>query len=245
AQRGAADGAARAEAGGAGRDRFRPRHRRAAHRRRRREPPARARAFDDRHHALPAPARLHRARQGARALGRSHRALGWARAGARARSARLCVDLRAEAGRCGSRDAGSLAGWGRTMSDVDTWLATFRTQAASLPGAGLPWLAEIRRRAVERFADEGWPTHRMENYRHTSLAFLGQQRYVVPAAASRSGQAPHAMLEQLRADDASGHWLVFVDGAFAASLSSIGALPSGAQLGALSEVLARSPERVQ
>ena len=131
------------------------------------------------------------------------------------------------------------------MSSVDTWLAAFRTQAASLPGAGLPWLAEIRRRAVERFADEGWPTHRMENYRHTSLAFLGQQRYVVPAAASRSGQAPHAMLEQLRADDASGHWLVFVDGAFAASLSSIGALPSGAQLGALSEVLARSPERVQ
>ena len=130
------------------------------------------------------------------------------------------------------------------MSDVDTWLAAFRTQAASLPGAGLPWLAEIRRRAIERFADEGWPTHRMENYRHTSLVFLGQQRFVAPAAA-RGDASARAALERLRADDASGHWLVFVDGVFDASLSAIGSLPAGAQLGALSGALARSPERVE
>jgi predicted ABC-type transport system involved in lysophospholipase L1 biosynthesis ATPase subunit len=48
----------------------RPRHRRAAHRRTRRQRPARRRPRDCHDHPLPAPARLRRARPGARAAGR-------------------------------------------------------------------------------------------------------------------------------------------------------------------------------
>ena len=62
ARRDPADGGARAAALHPRRDRFRPRHRRAADRRRRRQCAARARARDDRHHPLPAAARIHRAR---------------------------------------------------------------------------------------------------------------------------------------------------------------------------------------
>ncbi|RPH67816.1 MAG: Fe-S cluster assembly protein SufD, partial [Burkholderiales bacterium] len=127
------------------------------------------------------------------------------------------------------------------MSDIDTWLAAFRTQAAGLPGAGLPWLATIRQRAIERFADEGWPTNRLENWRHTSLAFLGQQRFVV----AQAGSSPQAAIDGLRSGDEGGHWLVFVDGVFAPAMSAIGALPAGAQVCALSEAMTRFPERVE
>ena len=94
AQRDPADGGARAEAGDPRRDRLGPRHRRAAHRGRRRELAQEPRARDDRRHALPAPAQLHRARLRARAGRRPHREVGRQGAGARARGARLRLAAR-------------------------------------------------------------------------------------------------------------------------------------------------------
>src|SRR5690606_11258779 len=66
--------------------------------------------------------------------------------------------------------------------------------AASLPGANLPWLARLRDEAIGRFADEGWPTTRRENWRHTSLAFMEQQALAVSEAV-----APEAIVADLRA----------------------------------------------
>lgn len=131
------------------------------------------------------------------------------------------------------------------MSDIDTWLASFRTRAATLSGARLPWLAAVRQRAIERFADEGWPTSRIEAFRHTSLAFLAQQRFVAAQPADATAAAAQQAIAQLRRDDPEGHWLVFVDGVFAPALSEQGDLPAGAQVGPLSQALAQSPERVE
>ena len=70
------------------------------------------------------------------------------------------------------------------MSAIDFWVAEHRARAPRLPGAALPWLAGLRERAIQRFADEGWPTPRIENWHHTSLAFMEQR-----AAAIRAGEA--------------------------------------------------------
>lgn len=126
------------------------------------------------------------------------------------------------------------------MSSAASRLAAFQAQAASLPGAGLPWLAEIRRRAIERFAAAGWPSNKLENWRHTSLAGLETQSFGPPAVAAR----PEALVAQLR-HDSEGHWLVFVDGAFAPALSSVGALPAGAEAAALSQVLGQRAQDVE
>ena len=80
------------------------------------------------------------------------------------------------------------------MSAIDFWLGRHRDSAAALPGADLPWLARLREDAIDRFADEGWPTTRRENWRHTSLAFMGQQ-----ALAVREVVAPEAVVAALRA----------------------------------------------
>ena len=145
------------------------------------------------------------------------------------------------------------------MSAIDFWLGRHRDTAARLPGADLPWLVRLREDAIDRFADEGWPTTRRENWRHTSLAFMGQQ-----ALAVREAAAPETVVAALRAryqaargaaQDAAqqgtesaskdGHWVVFVDGHFAPALSAIGGLPGGVRIGSLADALAQTPEKVE
>jgi Fe-S cluster assembly protein SufD len=143
------------------------------------------------------------------------------------------------------------------MSAIDSWVEAWRAQAASLPGAGLPWLAAVRQRAIDRFAAEGWPTNRLDNWRHTSLAFLADESLVplaqmqagggsaAPEAAADALASARAALELLRQGEGDGHWLVFVDGRHVPALSAVGALPAGVQLQSLSEALARQPEQVE
>lgn len=152
------------------------------------------------------------------------------------------------------------------MSAIDFWLGRHRDTAADLP-----WLVRLREDAIDRFADEGWPTTRRENWRHTSLAFMGQQ-----ALAVREAVTPEAVVAALRAryqtaqsaaQDAAqrgtesapgsapgsapesaskdGHWVVFVDGHFAPALSAIGGLPGGVHIGSLADALAQTPEKVE
>ncbi|NLC36288.1 MAG: Fe-S cluster assembly protein SufD, partial [Alcaligenaceae bacterium] len=63
------------------------------------------------------------------------------------------------------------------MSSVQPWLADFSARHQQLPGADLPWLAVMRQRAIDRFAAEGWPTPKKEDWRHTSLALLEQAAF--------------------------------------------------------------------
>ncbi|WP_068807218.1 Fe-S cluster assembly protein SufD [Thauera phenolivorans] len=126
------------------------------------------------------------------------------------------------------------------MSALDLWRERHRALAPQLPGAGLPWLARLRARALERFADEGWPTSRQEDWRHTSLAFLEQSELV----AANAGDAA-AAVERLRAASPDGHWLVFVGDRFAPALSAIGALPAGVTLMPLADALATEADTVE
>lgn len=128
------------------------------------------------------------------------------------------------------------------MSGIDTWLADFDARAGTLPGAGLPWLAARRREAMARFADEGWPTARLENWRHTSLVFLDGLDFAAPPAAD-----PARIVDALRATagEEQDHWLVFVGGRHAPALSRLGRLPAGAQIGSLADVLAARPDLLE
>jgi Fe-S cluster assembly protein SufD len=89
---------------------------------------------------------------------------------------------------------------------------------------------------MERFADEGWPTAKLEAWRHTSLQTLQQQAFAAPAEAK--AVAPYGQAD-------AGLWMVFVDGHFAPQLSRLGTLPQGVQLRSLHQALAESPDALQ
>ena len=125
------------------------------------------------------------------------------------------------------------------MSAVQNWQEDFGARAGELFGAAVPWLATTRRRALARFNDEGWPTTRQEEWHHTTLAALGQASFSIG-----TGSCTRARIEALRDGDA-GHWLVFVDGRYAADLSDPGVLPGGVELTPLSRVATDHPERLE
>lgn len=126
------------------------------------------------------------------------------------------------------------------MSSVQSWLSDFTARQGALPGADLPWLAAMRRRAIERFAAEGWPTQRNEDWRHTSLALLEQAEFTTDT----QSQDVAAQVRALRGDE-NGHWLVFVDGRYMPSLGHLGKLPAGVRLGTLADALALEADLVQ
>lgn len=126
------------------------------------------------------------------------------------------------------------------MSSVQSWLSDFSARQGSLPGADLPWLAALRRRAIDRFAAEGWPTTRKEDWRHTSLAALEQAAFDTNAVPLDVA----ARVRALRGDD-KGHWLVFVDGRYMPSLGHLGKVPAGVRLGTLADALALEADLVE
>ncbi len=130
------------------------------------------------------------------------------------------------------------------MRAIDFLVAQHRTRSPQLPGANLPWLAQLRGRALERFAAEGWPTTRRDDWRHTSLAFL-EQLELGAGSATAAATDVAAALAALRAGAEGEHWLVFVDGRLAPALSALGSLPAGVRIASLADAFAHEAEAVE
>jgi len=125
------------------------------------------------------------------------------------------------------------------IAGVEGYLAAFeRFERALSEPAGL---TALRRQAIARFAELGFPTLRQEEWRLTNVAPVAQGAFHWPEGdpdAVPSGRlAPHVF-------DAAAR-LVFVDGRFSPRLSSLGELPQGVIVASLSEMLARDPERLE
>jgi Fe-S cluster assembly protein SufD len=121
----------------------------------------------------------------------------------------------------------------------DTCLQDFRQIESALPGSGAPWLRAQRVAALETFRETGFPTLRHEDWKYTDARPIVQRRFRLAAA--------HALPDAaaLRPYTLAGHQLVFVDGRFAASLSTPAPLPAGVEVMSLAQALARVPERLE
>ena len=90
-------------------------------------------------------------------------------------------------------------------------------------------IGEARKAAQERFAESGWPTRRMENWRFTNLKPLIDTRFTPASAGDEDSAGLAAHLGTLPQID-SDH-LVFINGRFSQQHSKIGSLPSKAFVG--------------
>jgi Fe-S cluster assembly protein SufD len=125
------------------------------------------------------------------------------------------------------------------IAGVEGYVAEFeRFQRTLNEPAGL---TAMRRQAIERFAELGFPTLRQEEWRLTNVAPVAQGSFRWPDgdpdAVAPGRLAPHIF-------DAAAR-LVFVDGRFAPRLSAVGDLPEGVIVASLAEVLARDPGRLE
>jgi Fe-S cluster assembly protein SufD len=105
------------------------------------------------------------------------------------------------------------------------------------------WLAPLRRRALERFAESGFPTTRDEDWRYTNLAALAATPFR-PAAPSPAGVLAGA-LEHVALPGVQWPRLVFVDGRYSPELSTARSLSRGGQVTSLAEAMITDGDMIE
>src|SRR5438067_9346779 len=111
-------------------------------------------------------------------------------------------------------------------------------------GRGAPaWLKRTRKDASGRFQSLGFPTTADEEWRFTSVAPIAEARFA-PALDGRAALAT-ADLAPFRQTDLTSAELVFVNGRYAADLSTFDALPRGVRVSNLAATLTADPEDVE
>ncbi len=101
-------------------------------------------------------------------------------------------------------------------------------------GAHLPWMGQLRRQAMERFAHRGFPTRRDEDWKNTDVASIAKLSLAtgLPVIPPLGGALPRIE---------GAHRLVFVDGGFVPSAELRQDLPPGVVLCTLKQALAEDP----
>jgi Fe-S cluster assembly protein SufD len=119
----------------------------------------------------------------------------------------------------------------------DRYVAAFETLQRQGALRGPSWLAPLRRSAMARFAETGFPTTRDEDWRYTSLAPLAAMPFR-PAESLAPDRLPAGALERLALGGADWPRLVFVNGRYSPRHSLLPPLPGGTQLSSLAEAMA-------
>ena len=105
------------------------------------------------------------------------------------------------------------------------------------------WLKSVREEAATQFSEQAFPTYKEENWRYTDVRPVVRTAFRSAVGGPLSDVARDAIADALYGSD----WaeLVFVDGFYNASLSTIPALPGGVVVGGLADALAQDEATVQ
>jgi len=120
--------------------------------------------------------------------------------------------------------------------------AEFARCEDQLAGSSPPWLAPVRRAAIERFDELGLPTRKDEPWKYTPTTRIAKATF---SPSSRSAALSRSDIARLFGNPAVDCSLVFVDGRFARELSSTDSAPKTVFATSLADVLRDDPQRVQ
>ncbi len=123
------------------------------------------------------------------------------------------------------------------------YLADYENTAPVLPGQHLPWLRQLRDEALQRFAQQGFPSPREEEWKYTNVSAIEKKRFSFPVIGDKQALVDDQWLDAYRLTYA---WsVVLVDGRFSAQLSSLQGLPDGVILCGMAEALEKYPDRLE
>ncbi len=114
------------------------------------------------------------------------------------------------------------------------WLDDFEAFDRARSGHEPASVGAIRRRAIERFAELGFPSIRQEDWRFTNVAPIARREFHRPEPGA--GEVGRREVEPWLFESARAH-LVFVDGRLRPELSNTEKLPSGTVLGGLGDAM--------
>ncbi|HLK33859.1 MAG TPA: Fe-S cluster assembly protein SufD [Terriglobales bacterium] len=128
-----------------------------------------------------------------------------------------------------------------TSRELSSYLEAFTEFARRAPGQEQGWLRKLREDSFARFCQTGFPTTHDEDWRFTSVSAIAQTAFQLPPT------APQVRAEEIESYRLAGAacQLVFVNGKFAAQLSSVSKLPKGVSAGSLAEEIRRDPKPLE
>jgi Fe-S cluster assembly protein SufD len=123
-------------------------------------------------------------------------------------------------------------------------MKAFRKDFDRQPEA-VEWLRTIRERGMSRFEALGFPTMKNEDWHFTSVAPIAERSFRAAAISSRSessegstaGMVARADLQRFTFGEPGWHTLVFVNGEFAADLSSYAGIGNGVRVSNLARAV--------
>ncbi len=121
------------------------------------------------------------------------------------------------------------------------WLDEYIEFASRLPQNEPAALAQLRNRAIAGFRENGFPSTALEAWRSTDISEIAQTPYRrVPSASVNTSPVDVVPFSYVMCGE-----LVFFDGHYAQSFSSICDLPEDAVLGNLRDAIRTDPDKVQ
>lgn len=120
----------------------------------------------------------------------------------------------------------------------DRFRSQFLEARSSAPQNEPSWLARARTDALDRFLEKGFPTTRDEEWRFTSVAPIASSTFILPAlATSETDGEAESLKKRFSLGEKGTHEMVFVNGRWSPSLSSLGELPESVVVTSLAEAL--------
>jgi len=130
-----------------------------------------------------------------------------------------------------------------TEATKDFYLANFAQFERKVADNGQAWTQPLRKAAITRFAELGFPTTHDEEWKYTNVAPITRIPF------QHAKRPAHGLaIEALAAATIPGlvaAQLVYVDGYFVPELSALPALPKGVEVGSLAQALATRPSGLE
>lgn len=130
----------------------------------------------------------------------------------------------------------------KTAHQRETYLAAF-DRLEPHPNGGA-WVHRIRKEAIARFADLGFPTSRQEAWRHTSVSPIARVPFE-PATERPADRVVPRDLAALTSGAPGVCRLALVNGRIDSGLTDLDRLPEGVQLAGLGEAIGRHADLVE
>src|SRR5262249_20361758 len=130
-----------------------------------------------------------------------------------------------------------------TRKAQDLYPSTFSAIEMQLTSGAWSWSRTLRRAAIARFAEMGFPTTRLEDWKFTSLESIAKITFQ-PSQMPDDSLTAEELVSVCPQAAGARHRLVFVNGYFSDRLSTIEQLPRGVAVGSLGSPSASSAELI-
>ena len=130
------------------------------------------------------------------------------------------------------------------VKQADPYLKAFERFEQAAATTQPSWLFPLRKAGIARFAELGFPTLKNEDWRFTNVAPIAKLPFKPSLDAARDGLTKDS-LDQFSFAKLPGTRLVFVNGHFAAELSTAPTQPNGIKVSSLATALANDSALVE